>query len=302
CRSGPDIEVVPSANARTVFVKAIDGVSVPAHFLKLHYPKRISRFTRRLRRPIVGLQLWVSDELARIAVNYLPEVGAGVFGTDPRHAWGYVVRDTAAARGDTPGYTVPLFALYGRDLYAAKDPPLLTQLVEASGQRPVDYLTQRIVEPMISLWVDSVLRTGCALELHGQNTLFHFSLDNDVTAIGYRDCAVYVDHSIRQELGLDTPLPPVNVIGRDILHAREQVFSLTYDSFMGHHALAYIAGLAYREWGTQPRTLQDAARKRFRRLSDGWPLLPATVYYYDGALHPDGKWNLVDTGSSPLWR
>jgi len=45
---GPRVEVIPSANARTVFVKRIDQDEVPPHFLKLHFPRRISRFLRTL--------------------------------------------------------------------------------------------------------------------------------------------------------------------------------------------------------------------------------------------------------------
>src|SRR5690348_11350554 len=38
--SGPVLDVVPSANARTVFVTRMDGLPVPPHFVKLHYPRR----------------------------------------------------------------------------------------------------------------------------------------------------------------------------------------------------------------------------------------------------------------------
>ena len=109
--AGPAITVVPSANVRTVFVTAIDGGRVEPHFLKLHYPRRLSRFTRRLRRPIIGLQLWVADELARIGAPVLPEVAGGVLGDDARQAWGYLVREwpagsaTPAMRSSQPSRT-----------------------------------------------------------------------------------------------------------------------------------------------------------------------------------------------------
>src|SRR5262249_51621671 len=50
---GPTLTVVPSANVRTVFVLAHGSEPVRPHFVKLHYPRRLSRFTRRLRRPII---------------------------------------------------------------------------------------------------------------------------------------------------------------------------------------------------------------------------------------------------------
>src|SRR5438309_11399448 len=45
---GEPIRVEPTASTRTVFTAGRQG-KVPAHFLKLHYPRRISRFNRRLR-------------------------------------------------------------------------------------------------------------------------------------------------------------------------------------------------------------------------------------------------------------
>ena len=63
--AGPPLEVTSSGNARTVFVERVDGQAVPPHFVKLHYPRRLSRFTRRLRRPVIELQLWVADDAVR---------------------------------------------------------------------------------------------------------------------------------------------------------------------------------------------------------------------------------------------
>lgn len=300
CRPGPPISVVPSANARTVFVDSIDGTRVPPHFLKLHYPRRLSRFTRRLRRPVIGLQLWVAEELARLGVDFLPEVGGGVFSRHPTEAWGFLLREVGPQTGGRR-FTVPLFALYGRDLHSPADPTLLEQLVRVSGEDPEDYIMGRIIRPMIDLWLDVARRSGCALELHGQNVLFSFSSGGDTT-IGYRDCAVYVDPGIRARLGLDRALPEVNVISRDIPLPPQQVFSLTYDSFMGHHALSYVAEAARKAWGLPGAVLQEAARQHFQEVAGGGDLLPETEYYYDGALHPDGKWNLIDTGIKPRWR
>jgi hypothetical protein len=84
------------------------------------------------------------------------------------------------------------------------------------------------------------------------------------------------------------------------------VLSLVYDSFLGHHALAFVARLVRQRFGVPPAALQAAARQRFAAAlaAGGGPgdLLPQTVYYYDDRLHPDGQWHLVDTGTPPLWR
>jgi hypothetical protein len=306
CPPGPPVEVVPSANARTVFVERLGAQPVPPHFLKLHYPRRLSRFTRRLRRPVIALQLWVAGELARIGAPVLPEVAGGVVGTDPTHAWGFLVRGARVPGGDRWPLTVPLFALYGRDLRAPADPTLLEQLVGHTGEEPLGWLASRLLRPMITLWVEALLRTGCAIELHGQNTLLCLSSDLRATRVGYRDCAVYVDPAIRAGLGLGPELPPRNVIGRDLDQPRERVLSLVYDSFLGHHTLAYLARLARRAFGVDPVALHAHARKLFAEAvaaHRGPPgLLPPTVWYYDDRLHPDGGWTLVDTGAPPRWR
>jgi hypothetical protein len=312
CPAGPPIEVVPSANARTVFVEQVGGRPVEPHFLKLHYPKRLSRFTRRLRRPVIALQLWVADELGRIDAPFLPEVAGGVLGHDPVEAWGFLVREARARGGDGPTgtggpvpVTVPLFALYGHDLRAPGDPTLLEQLVAHSGEEPERWLTRRLLEPVVSGWLEVLLRTGCAIEPHGQNTLLCLTDDLRGTRVAYRDCAVYVDPAIRAARGLTRELPPRNVISRDVRKPREQVLSLVYDSFLGHHTLAFLARLAHDRFGVEPGALHRFARRVFAERAGtgtGPALLPPTVYYYDDRLHTDGDWQLVDTGAPPQWR
>ncbi|MGI5241345.1 hypothetical protein [Dactylosporangium sp. CA-139066] len=297
---GPALTVVPSANARTVFVTAADGTPVEPHFVKLHYPRRLSRFTRRLRRPVIELQLWVSDELLRVGTPILPEVGGAWFdpaGALGEEAWGYLVR-AARPLSPAPAWTVPLFALYGHDVHAPGDPPLLVQLVESSGEDPTDYVAQRIVAPMVALWSSTARSTGCPLETHGQNTLFTFDVTTNRTKVIYRDCAIYVDSAARAAASLPGGLPPANVIPRDVPLAADEVFSLTYDSFMGHHALSYIAALAAERWNVREESLHKAARSAFTTPD----LLPPSVFYYDNVLRDDGDWKLVDTGEPPVWR
>lgn len=312
---GPDLTVVPSANARTVFVERIGGEPVEPHFVKLHYPRRLSRFTRRLRQPIISLQLWAAEELTAAGLPVLPEVAAGVLGSTPAEAWGFLIRETrprahdsgrdpartsVPAASGTPRFTVPLFALYGRDVREPGDPPLMAQLIARSGEDPAGWLARRVVAPMVRLWLHAVTTTGCVPEPHGQNTLVAFDPDGRRTAIVYRDCGVYVDPAIRAERGLTRGLPPVNVISGDVRQPRERVFSLTYDSFMGHHALDRLAQVAADTLDVDPERLRQAARETFAAGPE--VTLPPTVHYYEDRLHGNGRWNLVDTGEPPAWR
>lgn len=306
CERGPDLLVVPSANARTVFVEHIDGKPVEPHFVKLHYPKRLSRFTRRLRRPTIALQLWAAAELVAGDMPVLPEVAGGVLGHDPQHSWGFLARETrpkgGRRDGDLPRHMVPLFALYGGDVRRPGDPTLMKQLVRHSGEDPAGWLAERVVMPLVAMWVRAALRTGLALEPHGQNAMFAFDGDGRRTAVAYRDCAIYVDPQARNDAGLDGGLPPANVISRDILMPREQVFSLTYDSFLAHHVFERLALVAEQTLDVAPEILRKAACEAFEVSGGAAVPLPRTVYYYDNRLRPAGEWRLVDTGVPPSWR
>ncbi|QMU71760.1 IucA/IucC family C-terminal-domain containing protein [Streptacidiphilus sp. P02-A3a] len=299
---GPVFDVVPSANGRTVFVSAVDGTAVPEHLLKLHYPRRLSRFTRRLREPVIRAQLWAAEELTRAGLPILAEVCGGVFGSGD-DAWGFIVRELPPATVAGDRFTVPLFALYGDDVQAPGGRSLVEQLVAAGGSPAGSLLAERIVEPMVELWVRAALETGCALEMHGQNTLLSFTPDLREVEVLYRDCDVYVDPALRARNGL-TSLPPTGVISKDVPFPANQVFSLTYDSFMGHHALDYLARLARERLGVAPDALHAAARRAFTAATGEAHrgLLPDTVYYYDNELRPRGAWNLVNTGRRPQWR
>ncbi len=132
--------------------------------------------------------------------------------------------------------------------------------------------------------------------------MFTFTANESESRIVYLDCAVHVDPAIREKLDLQSALPDFNVISRDIEQPVEQVFSLVYDSFMGHHTLSYVARLAEKRFGVTPDVLQKIARAEFVQRGGSQVAFPETVYYYDNKLHPSYQWRLVDTGQSPQWR
>ncbi|UQA62691.1 hypothetical protein [Polyangium aurulentum] len=312
---GPPILVSPTANVRTVFVHAIAGRPVEPHFLKLHYPRRLSRFTRRLRQPIIELELWVAKELDRIRTPFLAEVGGGVIGPDGQgsedvHAieedrWGFILREALPRHAPLPGGSdlMPCFALYGTDHFSPNDPPLLAQIVEHSGEHAEDFITERILAPMIGMWIDALRSAGFLLETHGQNTLFAYDPASRRSAVAYRDCALYISPPLRTQIGLPLDYPPKNVIGLDVKHALPKVLSLVYDRFMGHHHLAYIARAAQQHLGLPEGRLQAAAQAIFRaRIGALGSLFPEHEFYYAEELYPNNRWELVDTGERPVWR
>ncbi|MFE6052633.1 ferric iron reductase [Kitasatospora sp. NPDC056446] len=316
---GPDLLVVPSANARTVFVERMGGVPVEPHFVKLHYPRRLSRFVRSLRQPVISAQLWACEEMAAAGLPVLPETGGGVLGTEPDTAWGFLVREFRPRAGNTvgpghgppgdgdfaagpPHYTVPLFALYGHDVRRPDDPTLMEQLIARSTEAAADWLARRVVVPMVRLWLSAARQTGCALELHGQNALFAFDRDGRRTAVLYRDCDVYIDPGIRRARGMNRDLPPANVISRDVHQPPAHMFGLTYDGFMAHHALSRLADVAAGALGVATHRLHRAAREAFAKHGGPTVPLPDTVFGYRDRLRRDGGWQLRDTGVPPEWR
>jgi hypothetical protein len=304
---GPPIRVSPTGNVRTVFVHAIADRPVAPHFLKLHYPRRLSRFTRRLRQPIIELELWVAKELDRIRTPLLAEVGGGVIGPAAieEDRWGFILREALPRHAPLAegSYLLPCFALYGTDHFAPSDPPLLAQLVEHSGEPAEDFITTRSLAPMIGMWIDALRSSGCILETHGQNTLFAYDPASRRSAVAYRDCALYISPAIREQNGLPLDYPPKNVIGLDVPHALPKVLSLIYDRFMGHHHLAYIARSAQEHLGVPVHRLQGAAQEMFRaRIGALGSLFPEQEFYYSEEILPNNRWELVDTGERPSWR
>src|SRR5689334_4342136 len=72
---GDPISVAPTSSTRTVMTLRPEGGARP-HFLKLHYPRRISRFIRRIREKNVHNSVRASRELADVRLPrfaYLPE-------------------------------------------------------------------------------------------------------------------------------------------------------------------------------------------------------------------------------------
>ena len=253
---GPLLTVIPTASLRTVFVKTINNKPVEPHFIKLHYPLRVSRFIRRLRSKIIALELWTSDQLHKSGISYLPEVGGAVIGDNPKESWGFIIRQAAPDKISYLPYITPFFALYGIDINHPNDQPLLTQLIDASCQDPIKWLTDRLIDPLVGFWCNTLERTGCLPETHGQNTLLGFTKDGLNTQVIYRDCDMYVIPELLSSAAKVT-LPNKNVIGQDVKHPTDKMVSLIYDSYMGHHNISYIAKVSEKQYGIPVKTFQS---------------------------------------------
>ena len=171
--------MAPTASTRTVLTTET-STGVPHHFVKLHYPRRISRFNRRLRQKNVHNSVAGSGDVANVRFEkfaYLPDALGFTFGKDAS-AWGFLVREIKP-RPFVEGkrFLIPYFALYGGDLKSPDDQPLLVQLIERLQADPQPFVIDEIMVPVLECWAKVVQERGILLESHAQNVLLE--IDDD---------------------------------------------------------------------------------------------------------------------------
>lgn len=301
----PSLRVSPGSSTRTLFV--VDPLH--PHALKVHFPFRVSRYSRRMRDEVVEQAIAVSDEMQKWSgggdpsFSFLREV-IGV--AHPRaesddgrgENWGYLVRDlqpfppTATERNLVPG-----FALYGRDRLDPAVEPLLMDMADPGD--PLGWTLEHVMLPVVRHWVRCYLELGFILEPHGQNLLLEIDGEGAVRRLVHRDLSVGIDMRRRRDIGvLDGALNEYN-------RFEDGVFaSIAYDRFVGGHFFSYLARvLMGRNPQLSSEDFQGPCREEFGRLFGDHPrYLPRTVHYFDEARDVHGKPLYLDTGERPVWR
>jgi hypothetical protein len=277
--------------------------SFPAHFIKLHYPRRISRFNRRLRRKNICNSVQATHDVARVRCDrfaYLPDVLGFAYG-DGDNAWGFLVREATPRPFQGHRLMVPYFALYGGDLQHPEDPPLLVQLIERLGAEPQSFVIEEIMIPVLECWAKVVRERGILLESHAQNLLLEIDRDFSPRRVVHRDFDVWVDAEARRQAGLDVLGAS---IGADTPHSRQEHYSLVYDHFIGREHFDYLLGILTRFYAVKERAVRDRVAEAFHRnFPDARDFLPAdTTYYFSNELLPGNEFRLVDTERAPEWR
>ncbi|MGZ3797377.1 MAG: short-chain oxidoreductase, partial [Pseudobdellovibrionaceae bacterium] len=108
------LRVSPTASTRTVLTRDTKDFC-PPHFVKLHYPRRISRFNRRLRYKIIRNSIGVTKDLEQINFEkfaYLPDCLGFTFGKE-KNSWGFLVREFQPRPYLQNRFLIPFFSLYG---------------------------------------------------------------------------------------------------------------------------------------------------------------------------------------------
>lgn len=288
--------VAPAASTRTVLT------FVEPHFIKLNYPRYISRFTRQMTRDIIQNSIEVSKGLAHISVpnfGFLPETIGVAFGEGP-DSWGFIVRETfARPQVENKRFLIPLFALYSRDLNDSSDLPLIIQLIELHQAEPLNFTLEYIMKPIITIWCTFLRQAGFLFEMHGENTLLELDENFLPSRIIYRDLDIDIDIEMRNKLSLHTEFPKT----KHITNEHEKTYSLAYDGFIGHHLFDYMSEELQKYYGVSPRALQKKCQEHFyNNFPDADKYFKNQVYYYAKELGLDDKYPLVATKNKPKWR
>jgi len=301
---GPKLDVSPTSSTRTLYVHGANGSDkCPQHFLKLHFPGRISRFFRSMTHEDVIHQLWASEQIQKAKIPHLPDLGGGYALSNQDLSIGFLIRSTLPENAlNGLFFTVPGYSLFGIDKNSPADPPLLEQLHRHFGETSKDFLLNRIIIPTVVLWVKTVSTVGIIPELHGQNVLFSFSRCGSVSSISFRDSDLFVDSRIRKQLGIKAFPTKFVVPYYNCNVTSEQVLSLCYDGFLIHHFLAKIAACAKDWFGIPASVFRDAAISAFHTAGGGALPISELVFYFDDQLHPEEQFILIEKPSFDVWR
>jgi hypothetical protein len=309
---GEPIRVAPTASTRTVLALD-DGPLFPRHFLKLHYPRRISRFNRRLRLVNIRNSVLATRDVAELRSDrfaVLPDVlgvtydGArGAGGPEP---WGFLVRE-ARPRPHVPRseqrVLVPYFALYGGDLHHPDDPPLLVQMIERLGVEPEGFVVEEIMIPVLECWAKAARERGILLESHAQNVLLEVDERFRPRRVVHRDLDVWFDRRVRERAGLSLPFDGA-WIGRDTPYPHAPHYSLVYDRFVGRELFDYLLAILTRHFAADGARVRERVKAAFHHAfpaaADFFP--KRTMFYFGDELLPDNEFALVDMQREPDWR
>jgi hypothetical protein len=305
CTSEVGIPVIPSSSTRTLYV---DITGVP-HALKVHFPFKVSRYTRKMRAEVIEQAVNVSREL-EAGVHQLDEdfaflrevIGIAHRNLEPESPrgenWGYLIRDmTPFPHRDSEHSLVPGFALYGKDYFDPGTPPFLFDLIKERD--PVEFVLEQIMLPVIRHWVGCFRKFGYLLEPHGQNVILALGGDRSIRRIVHRDLSVGIDMRRRTEVGLsEKGFNEYNRVETKAFH------SITYDRFMGGHFFDRLVRECQERYPQIARAdFADPCREEFARLfPDSMNYFPETVWYFSEERDEYNKPLFQDTGTRPEWR
>lgn len=207
----PDIliNVQPTSSGRTVIRKE-DGNDT--HFIKLHYPAIIGRFSRDL-----SLHKWLaaienSRELNSIInifpqkVAFLDEFG-GIFleGGNGYRGFGVIFRDyQPSPKIGGLKILLPAFSLFSARGLGLQGTPILAYLLSGTA-KPLEYFFNSFIDTVLTGYFFFSTKWGLIPECNAQNILYEIDIENGQTRVIFRDVGdMFKDITMRKLLGLHT--------------------------------------------------------------------------------------------------
>ena len=299
-----EILAEPTSSTRTLLVEG-----AAPHALKVHFPFRVSRYTRKMRDEVIEQAVAVSRELEQDldrfeeSFGFFPEViGVACKNQDSSGGrgenWGYLIRDMRPLPYLTEERCyVPGFALYGTDYFNPSKEVLLWDLIGVDD--PLEFVLSSVMLPIIRHWIQCFRGFGYMLEPHGQNVLLELDSRHRVTRIIHRDLSVGIDMRRRRDQGLASD--HLNNYNR---MENGEFLSITYDMFMGSHFFDRIVACVQQKW---PDLSVEDFRAPCRRLyGEMFPeherYMPTQVHYFSEKRDKFNKPLYQNTGREPEWR
>lgn len=299
------VRVAPTSSGRTVAVT--NPRRHPVH-IKLHYPRILGRFPRRIdvRRADAALDTTalLVDHRAELPsdVAFLPEPAALVapsgIAAILRWPTPYPHHDAVAL--------VPLFALFSRDRRHPDDPTLLQQILEGDPD-PATTVWDRLLRPIVDGWVHLAVRLGLVPEWNAQNLLVELAPDGQLHRIVFRDLeGNHRDPTHRPDWASPIEATDHRVLTTEDTAARQQR-SWLYDFKLGDYVIEPLVASTARR--PDHRTaLATAVRERFVHHLDGAGLTAADLFPLDGCAYGqppgpvrDRRW-IEPRTTPPLYR
>ena len=299
------ITATPTASTRTVFTQE---KNIP-YFIKLHFPKRISRFNRRLRPSSIEHSLAISADLeealetAPASFAYLPE-SIGIY-LPCEQGYGCIIRETTPHPTVSEKRTlIPFFSLYSQDPTDPDTKPLLIQLIEKAQEKPLNYFINNIITPFLANWIWCAQTRGLLLESHCQNTLLEINDQYKPTRIVYRDFqSIMVDPEPRLKNNLPTYFKKHIIGGKEDPFSREQEYSLVYDHFVAAYVFPYFTSCLQEHAGIPEQETREAIKKTFQKLLPNQEhTFPKTVFTLTDRLLENNQIEVKNTHELPEYR
>lgn len=263
-----EFKVIPTASARTV--RLFNGNQYWG-YLKLHYNGIIDRVIRTINEDYCSQSIIVSNMLEEIIRNdenedwgfyREPYAMLAEVNNKDRDKIGMVYRENKPIVQKDIDIIVPFFGLWSKDFLYPNDDVLLVQILNECCGSQVDWVVEKIVEPLIRNYFSLLINYGFQPECHGQNLLIGLTKDLTQTVIIFRDLeSLDIDITWRETRGFKDNFPfyPHKCLERH-QYNYQMKHSFMYDYKIGEYILSPIEHFLKINYGFPVKKFRDIVK------------------------------------------